>query len=822
MKIKELYIENFGKLSKLKTSFSDGINSFVEDNGFGKTTLSVFIKAMLYGFDDTRRHSLDENDRKKYNPWQGGAFGGYLIFETNGTVYRVERTFGAKASDDTYNLYNLNTGRESEDFGESLGEELFGIDAEGFERTVFLSEKNLSGKNTNQTISAKLSNLVGTEGDIGGFDEAIKLLDERRKFYQKRGGAGEIQDVETEISELEDKIKTLYAKRSSTLRSETEITALNEKISALRAKKGSIVEKERREKLEKEKRGYEIQYREMLGALTVDEERERELLSFFSAKIPTNAELALAADSASEITRLERTLSDIGENTELESLKEFFAPGATEEECEKMKNAARRVGEIRAALLSRPEDKIEQAPFKKTPTMKEVEDRIASIETPAKKRSAVNSAVVLIGVLITLLGILAGLLISIPLYSLSALGILLIFVGIMPTFSHNSKKFSTQSSKDTSEFIYEVFGERIRFESQISALYEIKSKLLRYETQKQSELLIKAERESLSQSILSLEREVREFCERFPAADGLTLEEKTDIISRKRRRFDMLLEYESEKESNRSMLIEKIKNHKERLESFLTLFPTRTDDPISEIRKNLAEYEVIRSSLARRRGDAERFASSHGINPNGNFNAYTVFDNTNDFSKELSALEEELLFCEREKARIETDYSITMREIESTEELEERLLEKKEKIELFRDNLSVITKTKDMLAKSRDSMTSKYLDSTKRGFEKYLSLIDEAVGEFTIDTSFTIMKTDQGKSRQAEAYSRGTRDMHALAMRLSLVDALYGKNSPPIILDDPFIAFDDIHVERASLVLKKLAREHQILYFSCSKSRRIK
>jgi uncharacterized protein YhaN len=163
-----------------------------------------------------------------------------------------------------------------------------------------------------------------------------------------------------------------------------------------------------------------------------------------------------------------------------------------------------------------------------------------------------------------------------------------------------------------------------------------------------------------------------------------------------------------------------------------------------------------------------------------------------------------------------------VREIDTIEELEEKLREKKEKIQLFRDNLAIITKTKDMLAKSRDSMTSKYLETTKRGFEHYLTLIDEATAEFTIDTSFTIMKTDLGKSRQAEAYSRGTRDMHALAMRLALIDSLYGTEAPPIILDDPFIAFDDRHIERASAVLKKIAHDKQILYFTCSKSRKVK
>ena len=185
MQIKELYIENFGKLSKYKKSFTEGVNCIFEENGFGKTTLSVFIKAMLYGLDDTKKTSLDENERKRYLPWQGGSFGGWLSFSALGGEYRIERTFGQKASDDTFMLYNLDTGKPTQVFSDKIGEEIFGIDSDGFERTVFLSEKNLSGKNTNQSISAKLSNIVEVDGDIGGFDNALKLLDDRRKFYQK-------------------------------------------------------------------------------------------------------------------------------------------------------------------------------------------------------------------------------------------------------------------------------------------------------------------------------------------------------------------------------------------------------------------------------------------------------------------------------------------------------------------------------------------------------------------------------------------------------------------------------------------------------------
>jgi hypothetical protein len=174
------------------------------------------------------------------------------------------------------------------------------------------------------------------------------------------------------------------------------------------------------------------------------------------------------------------------------------------------------------------------------------------------------------------------------------------------------------------------------------------------------------------------------------------------------------------------------------------------------------------------------------------------------------------------KSALVISYNSATAEIERIDELEERLLEKNEAVARYLDNLTVINKTKDMLAEARDSMTAKYLDKTRQGFKKYVTLIDNECGDFTMDTSFTISKTDLGKSRQAEAYSRGTRDLHSLAIRLSLVDALYADDTPPLILDDPFIAFDDSHIEKAIAVIKKLADDRQIIYFTCSKSRRAK
>ena len=235
MKINDIYVENFGKLSSYSLKLSEGMNSLCFDNGYGKTTLTYFIKAMLYGLDQTTKHSLFENERKRFLPWQGGTYGGWMSFTEGGRSYRVERTFGAKAAEDKFTLYSLETGKVSGDYTEKLGEELFGIDKDGFERTVFISEQFLSGENHNQTISAKLSDLSGVEGDLADYDKAIDAIEKQIKIYKKKGGGGLIKDTEQElcraIGELDElgrskaRLKTLEEKLAAVRKSEEELEA---------------------------------------------------------------------------------------------------------------------------------------------------------------------------------------------------------------------------------------------------------------------------------------------------------------------------------------------------------------------------------------------------------------------------------------------------------------------------------------------------------------------------------------------------------------------------------------------------------------------
>lgn len=205
MKLLKCHIENFGKLSDFNYEFKDGLNTIKQENGFGKTTFASFIKAMFYGLE-TKKNTKALIDRKKYEPWQGGAFGGSIEIEVNSKKYKIERFFGKKEVDDTFKIYDLSTNLETEDFSQNIGEDIFKLNKEAYERSTFISGQNIE-TSMNDSINAKLGNILESENDINSSEKAIRVLDEAIKNYKKTGGRGEINEKIFEKTKLEQKLE---------------------------------------------------------------------------------------------------------------------------------------------------------------------------------------------------------------------------------------------------------------------------------------------------------------------------------------------------------------------------------------------------------------------------------------------------------------------------------------------------------------------------------------------------------------------------------------------------------------------------------------
>ena len=185
MKLTHMHIENFGTLHKYDYDFQEGLNIILQDNGWGKTTMAAFLKAMLYGFGSKRSRDITENERKRYYPWQGGTFGGSLDFEAGGTNYRITREFGGTPRYDKVKIRNLDTGTTAKIDPEKIGETLFHLDANAFQRSVFINQNGLSMNGASSSIHARLNALVSQANDVAAYDGAIADLTQQIKVYEK-------------------------------------------------------------------------------------------------------------------------------------------------------------------------------------------------------------------------------------------------------------------------------------------------------------------------------------------------------------------------------------------------------------------------------------------------------------------------------------------------------------------------------------------------------------------------------------------------------------------------------------------------------------
>ena len=132
IRIDEVFISSFGKLKDFSLALNGGFNGICEQNGYGKTTIAIFIKAMFFGLGKNRSSKIAENERKRYTPWESNEkFGGYIKFTVNEKQYKIESFFGKTQAGDTFALFDCHN-VPNNDFSENVGFEIFDIDAESF------------------------------------------------------------------------------------------------------------------------------------------------------------------------------------------------------------------------------------------------------------------------------------------------------------------------------------------------------------------------------------------------------------------------------------------------------------------------------------------------------------------------------------------------------------------------------------------------------------------------------------------------------------------------------------------------------------------
>lgn len=403
MKIISCKIENYGKLSDKHFEFPENYNVFCQENGWGKSTLTSFMKVMFFGFDNETKRDDYENERKRYKPWQGGVYGGQLKFEANEKTYIITRKFGTKEKDDEFSIRNAETNLESNDYTSDIGEELFKIDRNSFSRTVYISQNDCE-TDTTDSINAKIGDLAENTDDINNFEKVDKKLQDLLNSMTPTRKTGSIAKAKTTIAQLREKVKDGINIDNSIQAISDKKTEQSNEYKRLETQREALIVKQQTVSEYKDIQSKKEKYDSLQEEYNKRKLKMEQTRAYFPGQLPIEDEINKNITDNMELYREQKSM-DIYQLTETEQVKmqrleQMFAESIpTIEEIESNTHKVKQLQEMRVGIaqnqMSADEENILRSYEKQfengVPEENEINEKISSWSNRAEKKNTLNT-----------------------------------------------------------------------------------------------------------------------------------------------------------------------------------------------------------------------------------------------------------------------------------------------------------------------------------------------------------------------------------------------------------------------------------------------
>ena len=233
MKIKSIYIKQFGCLKEYREEFVDGFNIINKQNEYGKTTIAEFIFAMLYGMRKNARN-IRENTRKRYLPWGEKSMDGEITVSHNSKSYIITRKFGARKGDDTVSVIDEITGERITAYETDQPMfEITGVGADAFLKALYINHFYIDMAQGSDEIMDRLINLTQTGEEDTSYNRATEILDKAIKELGGRTG---------KIKQLNDKLDLLYVKINNAQRDYAQAQELKKTVQELKGQQKELTD----------------------------------------------------------------------------------------------------------------------------------------------------------------------------------------------------------------------------------------------------------------------------------------------------------------------------------------------------------------------------------------------------------------------------------------------------------------------------------------------------------------------------------------------------------------------------------------------------
>jgi DNA repair exonuclease SbcCD ATPase subunit len=148
----------------------------------------------------------------------------------------------------------------------------------------------------------------------------------------------------------------------------------------------------------------------------------------------------------------------------------------------------------------------------------------------------------------------------------------------------------------------------------------------------------------------------------------------------------------------------------------------------------------------------------------------------------------------------------------------ERRDEAQRHLESVERRLAVYEATRDAIRAAEEATLVSVRDALQTSIGRDIGVITDGryararVGSRGLEVEvYSVEKDDWVR---AADLSQGTFDQIYISARLALVRLIAGNRRPPLLLDDPFLAFDHVRAVRAMDLLRSIAADFQVVYFT--------
>jgi DNA repair exonuclease SbcCD ATPase subunit len=152
--------------------------------------------------------------------------------------------------------------------------------------------------------------------------------------------------------------------------------------------------------------------------------------------------------------------------------------------------------------------------------------------------------------------------------------------------------------------------------------------------------------------------------------------------------------------------------------------------------------------------------------------------------------------------------------------LQEQRAAAAERLERVRERLEATELARELLAQAHEETLEGAIDVLEPRSSELLAAITD--GRYcAVEFDHTTLEPSVHSAERGcavdpdDQLSCATREQVYLAARLALTELLWPEDSPPIMLDDPFVNFDAHRREEAVRIVQRVAQSRQVLLFTC-------